>query len=203
MTSATTVAAVVLAAGVGRRFGAAKQLAYLDGRPLVRHAVDAALAGGCGPVVVVLGHAVDRVRAVLPKDVCVVVNDMFATGQASSLKAGVAAVAATDATGLVVLLADQPYVDPAVVRAVAGALAVGHPVVRARYQDRSGHPVGFASETFDGLARIRGDVGARDLLEELGVVDLVVESSCPVDVDTPDDLDLIRRRNPGHSSRPV
>lgn len=188
MSRPARVAGVVLAAGSARRFGATKQLVEVEGRPLVRHAVDTAMAAGLDPVVVVVGHDADRVRAALPPGVEVVDNPAHASGQASSLRAGAAAVAAGDADGLVVLLADQPGIDPDVVARVGAALGDGHPVARARYDDRPGHPVGFARGVFAALGAVTGDVGARDLLDELDVHDVAVDGPCPPDVDTPDDL---------------
>lgn len=183
-----TVAAVVLAAGAARRFGATKQLAELDGRPLVLHAVDVARAAGCDPVVVVVGHDAERVRSVLPDDVLVVDNPAHAEGQAGSLRAGVAAATASTAGALVVLLADQPGIDPSVLRRVAARWAEGHAVVRARYADRPGHPVLFDRSVWPALAELHGDTGARDLLRELPVAEVAVEGPCPPDVDRPGDL---------------
>lgn len=182
------VAGVVLAAGEGRRFGDTKQVALLDGRPLVSHVVRIARAAGLDPVFVVVGHDATRVREALDDDVVVVDNPDHATGQASSLRAGVAAAEPSSAAALVVLLADQPGIDPGVVRAVAGAHAVGHEVVRARDTDRAGHPVLFGRSTWPRLAEVTGDVGARDLLDELGVAEVLVDTACPRDVDRPEDL---------------
>lgn len=182
------VAGVVLAAGAGRRFGDTKQVADLDGRPLVAHVVRTARAAGLDPVFVVVGHDADSVRAVLGDDVVVVDNPDHSSGQASSLRAGVVAAETSSAAALVVLLADQPGIDAGVVRAVAGAHAVGHEVVRARYADHPGHPVLFARSTWPRLVELTGDVGARDLLEELGVAEVLVDAPRPPDVDHPDDL---------------
>lgn len=182
------VAAVVLAAGRASRYGATKQLAELDGRPLVRHAVDVARDAGLAPVVVVVGHDAAAVRAVLPEDVEVVDNPDFAHGQASSLRAGVAAVTASGADALVVLLADQPGITAEAVRAVVAAHADGAPVARAAYDDRPGHPVLFDRSVWSALAHLTGDVGARDLLRELAVTDVPVPGRCPADVDRPEDL---------------
>lgn len=185
---APAVAAVVLAAGASRRFGATKQLAEVDGRPLVLHAVDVAQTAGLDPVLVVVGHDAERVRRVLPTSVTVVDNPAHAQGQSASLRAGVAAATATDASALVVLLADQPGIDPAVVRRVVATHAAGHPVVRARYTDRPGHPVLFGRSVWAALTAATGDVGARDLLARLAVTEVDVPGPCPRDVDTPADL---------------
>lgn len=186
--SPAPVAAVVLAAGRATRFGATKQLAEVDGRPLVRHAVDTARAADLDPVLVVVGHDADAVRAVLPAGVTAVDNPAHAEGQATSLRAGVAAATATEATALVVLLADQPGITAAAVRAVVAAHAAGALVARARYDDRPGHPVLFDRSVWPALAEVSGDVGARDLVRRLPVTDVPVAGPCPDDVDRPEDL---------------
>lgn len=182
------VAGLVLAAGRADRFGATKQLVELDGRPLVRHAVDAARDAGLDPVLVVVGHDAARVRQALPDGVEAVDNPAFAEGQATSLQAGVAAATRTDAGALVVLLADQPGVSPDAVRAVVAAHGAGHLVARASYDDRPGHPVLFDRSVWPALAELTGDVGARELLDRLAVTEVDVPGPCPPDVDRPDDL---------------
>lgn len=183
-----SVAGVVLAAGRASRFGATKQLVEVDGRPLVRHAVDTARQAGLDPVLVVVGHDAERVRRVLPADVEVVDNPAFADGQASSLRAGVAAATRTDAGALVVLLADQPGVTPQAVQAVVAAHEAGGLVARANYDDRPGHPVLFDRTVWPALAGATGDAGARQLLDRLVVTEVDVPGPCPPDVDRPEDL---------------
>lgn len=192
-----TVAAVVLAAGSGQRFGAAtKQLALLDGWPLVAHVVTTAIDARVDRVVVVVGHAADEVAEAATRahaGVEVVVNPDHAAGQAGSLVAGIRAVAAHDDAVAVVLLADQPRVRAATVRAVVAAVRDGATAARARYADGPGHPVAFSRAVFTRLTgEVTGDAGARHLLAELGVVAVPAEGTIPVDVDEPADLDLLR-----------
>lgn len=182
------VAGLVLAAGRGRRFGSTKQLAELDGRPLVRHAVDTALAASLDPVLVVVGHDADRVAAVLPADVVVVANPDHDEGQASSLRAGVRAAAAHEVDALVVLLGDEPEVTAASVQAVVDAHARGAAVARAAYDDGPGHPVLFAREVWPRLTGVVGDTGARQVLDDLPVQAVPVAGPRPTDVDHPRDL---------------
>lgn len=186
--SRPAVAGVVLAAGRAARFGATKQLVEVDGRPLVRHAVDTALGAGLDPVLVVVGHDAGRVRQVLPAGIEVVDNPAYADGQASSLRAGVAAATGTEAGALVVLLADQPDVTVDAVRAVVHAHADGHLVVRANYDDRPGHPVLFDRTVWPALSEVSGDTGARELLATLAVTEVDLPGPCPPDIDHPDDL---------------
>lgn len=184
----TRSAAVVLAAGMGRRFGGTKQLAEIDGRPLVAHAVAAALEADVHEVVVVLGHDAERVRRAVPEDprVRTVVNPDPAQGLAMSLRHGVAAVR-PDVDRLVVLLGDQPGIDPTHVRRVLDAVD-GHEAARTRYRDGAGHPVAFPRAVFDRLRSLEGDVGARSLLDRLTTCEVEVDRRRPRDVDTPTDL---------------
>ena len=181
-------AGVVLAAGQGRRFGGTKQLAPVEGRPLVCHAVDTAVAAGLDPVLVVVGHDAERVRAAVPPDAVVVVNPRFAEGQASSLRAGVAAVEPHEVDALVVLLGDQPGVTVASIHAVVAAHRDGARIARAAYTDRPGHPVLFDRAVWPRLAQVSGDEGARGILATSDVRDVPVPWPCPPDVDRPADL---------------
>lgn len=183
--------AVVLAAGQGRRFGATKQLAELDGSPLVAHAVAIARAAGCARVVTVVGHDAERVAdaARLGGPTEIAVNDDHRSGQASSLRTGIAAAAEGDQPVAVVLLADQPGVRPEAVRAVVDAVRQGAIAARARYDDGPSHPVAFARALWPRLQTVTGDRGARDLLDDLNVALVPVHGSVPPDVDVPGDLE--------------
>ena len=186
------VAALVLAAGSASRFGDTKQLARLEGRPLVAHVVARARAAGLAPVVVVVGHEADAVAAAVEDGAEVVVNPDHEQGQSTSLRAGVEALESGDADAMVVLLADEPRVSPAAVRAVVAALASGAEVARAVYEDRPGHPVGFARSVWPDLLAAKGDRGARRVLGGLDVVPVRVAGAAPTDVDTPRDLEELR-----------
>ena len=187
------IAGLVLAAGGSSRYGEPKQLAILNGRPLLEHALETQLAV---PViertVVVLGCEAERVRGrVNLAGADVVIAADWSEGIAASLRAGVEAVAEADA--LVITLGDQPLITPAAVRAVLDRLADA-PAARATFEGAPGHPVAIRSELFGEIAKLRGDSGARDLLEASGVV--VVECgglADGADVDRPGDLDAIAR----------
>jgi molybdenum cofactor cytidylyltransferase len=188
------VAGIVLAAGRSSRMnGPNKLLAELNGKPLVRIAVEQALASKASPVIVVTGHQHKEVAAVLSGlDVKIVHNPDFATGLASSLKAGIAAVPA-DAAGAVVSLGDMPLVDADLLdRLIAqfspdrGAL-IAVPVS----EGRRGNPVLWSRRFFPELMTLEGDVGARNVIlrHPEAVSEVVVEgNSAFLDIDTPDML---------------
>jgi len=169
---------------------------------MLQHAIDAAAAAGVDEIVVVLGHDAERIEAALrlPGRARIVVNPDFASGQASSLRAGLAATApGTEAA--VILLGDQPGVSPAAIRAVADAYGAARaPIVRSAYGGEPGHPVLLARETWEGVAAPNADVGARELVAAHPdwVLDAEVPGTAPPDIDTPDDYERIHRsRAPG------
>jgi molybdenum cofactor cytidylyltransferase len=186
------IGAIVLGAGGGSRFGGAKQLARLHGRPLIEYALEAVRAvPAIERVVVVLGAEADRVRAGADLDGAeVVVAEDWSEGISASLRAGVAALA--DAEAVVVVLADQPLLTPQAIAAVLDRLDSPAPAARAVFDGRPGHPVVIKRELFARIATLRGDEGARDVLELAGVLNVECGGlTSGHDVDTRADLEAI------------
>jgi molybdenum cofactor cytidylyltransferase len=188
------VAAVVLAAGQSRRMGGPnKLLAEVDGKPLVRHAVDAALAAQTAQVVVVVGHQQHEVRKALRGcKVHFVTNDAFAEGLSTSLKAGIGALAA-DVDGAVVCLGDMPRISAAHIDRMIAAFnpIEGRTVVVATAKGKRGNPVLWGRAHFHEFADLAGDVGARHLIGQHGeqAVEVALEDGASqLDVDTPEAL---------------
>jgi molybdenum cofactor cytidylyltransferase len=180
---------VVLAAGAGRRFGATKQLAELDGKPLLQHAVDAQLAvPALEKIVVVLGHDAPRILSAVDfGNADPVVIDDWSEGQAASLRAGLGAVPAAEAA--LITLGDQPYITPQVVAMVLDHRRRFTAAVRATYGGAPGHPVLLERDLFADVMQLEGDVGARDLLASVAVREVEAGNLCsPFDVDTKEDL---------------
>lgn len=175
--------AIVLAAGAGRRFDPyrPKQLALLDGVPLLGYALAAAHA--LDDVVLVLGARAEEILAAVGRGRArVVIAEDWEEGMAASLRAGVAA--ASDAERVVVVLADQPRVTREAVVAVAAAEG---DAVRARYDGMPGHPIALGPLVLRRVPALRGDIGARDLLADVHVTYVDVAGD-PADVDTLADL---------------
>lgn len=185
------IAGLVLAAGGARRFGAPKQLAKLDGRPLLEHALAAMTSAPLDHVVVVLGaHAEAIARRVDLHGAEPVVCEGWAAGQAASLRAGLAAV--PDAEAVAVALGDQPLLSSRAVARVLAAREPGVEAIRASYEGRPGHPVVLERALFARLARLTGDAGARELLAEASVRDVDCDGlGRPDDVDTPEELERL------------
>jgi molybdenum cofactor cytidylyltransferase len=190
------IAGVVLAAGGASRFGSPKQLAELDGVPLLQHAIDAVLAvAAVEPVVVVLGAAAERVREAVSLGAArAVVCPDWADGMAASLRCGIEAL--DDPEWVIVTLGDQPRVTAQVIAAVADAASSAAPdvdAVRAMYDGVPGHPVALSRAMLPRVAELRGDVGARELLGSASVRTFEAGRLCdPADVDTPEELEGLR-----------
>lgn len=186
----TGVRGLLLAAGRGTRFGTgAKLLASLpDGTPVavaalrnLRRALDA-------PIAVV--RPGDESLAALLRDegASIVVADRADQGMGASLAAGVARIAVEE--GIVVALADMPWIAPATIARVADAIASGASIAAPVYRGRRGHPVAFASKHRAALLALSGDSGARELVArstDIVLVD-VDDAGIERDVDRPNDL---------------
>lgn len=193
------VVGVVLAAGVGRRFGGFKALVPINGVRMVDRAVGVLAAAGVSDRIVVAhpgwpSGAVDSVEATVS------VNHGWAEGMGSSLRIALAHPLLPGHQGVVVLLADQPCISPGCVRAVLEAADDATAAVQAAYQGRRGHPVLLGAAHWAGVSAVaRGDAGARRYLEtrsaQLRVVDCTGLGD-DVDVDEPADLEALESAPP-------
>jgi molybdenum cofactor cytidylyltransferase len=192
----SAVAPVILAAGRGTRFGAAtKVVAELDGKPLVRHVAEAALASRACPVLVVAGHSFEKTALALADlDVRLIRGAGFETAMSLSLRAGLAGVP-SDASGALILLADMPKISASLIDRLIDAFeASGHPeAVVPVHAGRRGNPVLLGRDLFAAARGLEGDQGTRQILGA-GVVELPVEDGAvTIDVDKGEDLLRLRQ----------
>jgi CTP:molybdopterin cytidylyltransferase MocA len=189
------IGGLVLAAGAGTRFGAQKQLAELDGLPLLEHSLRTMTSAPVGRVVVVLGSSGDEIAAAVDLHGADPIFCLrWEEGQSASLACGLAELA--DCEALVVTLGDQPRVSPDAIRRVIAARS-GAAAVRATYGGNPGHPVLLERELFGRLRNVSGDKGARNLLLSVPVLDVACDDlGGGEDVDTPAELDALRAGGP-------
>lgn len=196
------IAAVVLAAGRSTRFsggaeGVTKLVAQVDGAPLVRRVAEAAADSGARPVIVVTGHARDAVMAALAGlDFREARNPDFASGIASSVKAGLAALPSS-CDGALIFLADMPRVTAQLARELIDAFRADPDLdaVAPLAEGRRGNPVLLARGLFAEAMQLAGDEGARKLLmrANVRVAEIAVgDKGAALDVDTPEALDALR-----------
>jgi molybdenum cofactor cytidylyltransferase len=186
----SAIHACVLAAGSAERFGATKLVQLLHGKPLVLHALEAAQQAFPGRVALVVGHDSDAVVAAADGTYdSLVFNPDYRSGIGTSIAAGVGACS-EGADAVVILLADQPLINSAhlfeLARHWSGA---SNEIVASTFAAVLGPPILFPTNAFAALMKMRGDEGAKMLLQdrafELRSISIPEAGS---DVDTPADL---------------
>jgi molybdenum cofactor cytidylyltransferase len=187
------VAGVLLAAGASGRLGEPKQLLDWKGTPFVRQVAQTALAAGLSPLVVVTGAFQDQVAAALEGlPLQLVHNPAWESGQASSVKAGLAALPPRTGAAFF-LVVDQPQLPVALLEAARAEHARTLASIIAPQVDGSrSNPVLFDQRTFSDFAAIEGDVGGRAIFARHRVVWLPwLDASLAIDVDTPEDYNRL------------
>ncbi|HEV2751330.1 MAG TPA: nucleotidyltransferase family protein [Gemmatimonadales bacterium] len=190
-TDGLRVAGVILAAGASRRMGRNKMLLELAGESLVRRVVRRALAAGLSPVVVVIGHEADRMRAEL-KDLALefAVNPDFTGPTSGSLHQGLNALG-PDVDAAVVMLGDMVRVSTeTLAMLVAGARGTEVPLVVSRYGDVTAPPLLFRRALFPELLAWTGEGCGKTVVKAHSHEAMYVDRPVAllVDVDTPADF---------------
>src|SRR5258706_13715997 len=179
--------------------GAQKLLLEVDGRPMVRHAIEAASEGGCHQVLVV--YAADDVKQAVDGAAEMVYNPDAVNGMSTSLRVGLAALR-SDMEAALVVLGDQPLVGSRAVSVLLRswrregsrpAVAMAGSSDKMRWTP----PVVLSRELWSELDALEGDAGARQLLDaHPELLDVVPAAGPPDDIDTPDDYAKIVRLFP-------
>jgi molybdenum cofactor cytidylyltransferase len=193
------ISGLVLGAGASSRFGQPKQLLPFRGTNLLGWVISQAeRATGLDEVVVVLGRAADEIREkVVFGNAKVVDNPVFGEGCASSYRAGIGAIdPRSDA--IMILLGDQPGVDPEIINRVADEWRRGDgQIALASYRDRMGHPMLFARPLFDKLVGLHGDKAAWKLVDANPDLVRVIPFDLPFpeDIDTAEDFQRVAQHD--------
>lgn len=186
---------VVLAGGVGERFGGNKLGVHLAGKPLLTYAL-AAAAAASDDIVVVVGTGVEVAELAFAwaslnhKTVRIVAATDQSEGMGASLRAGLDALDA-ETEGAFVFLGDMPFVPVSIIPLLADALARGAPAVAPAFEGVRGHPVLLGRRLIARRSLLAGDRGAGALLSrEPGLVLIEThDDGVVLDIDTPLDFD--------------
>jgi molybdenum cofactor cytidylyltransferase len=198
--SISNMAIVILAAGKSARLGSPKQLLSYKGKKLLVHAVDEALETGCKSVFVVLGSNSEVLKKELHnKPVHIVENKEWQEGMASSIRCGLENIAdilpMTDS--VLLMVCDQPYVSSSLLLSlVEKKQETGMPIIASSYEGKNGTPALFNKSFFPALMELKGDKGARKLIEDNpDKVALILFPEGITDIDTAEDYELLKKEN--------
>jgi molybdenum cofactor cytidylyltransferase len=186
--TARRVTGIVLAAGSSRRLGTPKQVLPYRDTTLLGATLDIARSAGFHQLIVTLGGAAQEVRDTVRLDGAdVAAVDDSGAGCSASLRVALARLD-PQAAGIVLMLGDQPRMDPATVRRMITDGPVADITV-CRYADGIGHPFWFSRNIFSDLSQLHGDKGVWKLVQSgrYPVRELAVDGTIPLDVDTWDD----------------
>lgn len=158
------IAVLILAAGDASRFGSAKQLAVINGKPMLQHCIDTANTLFAGAVYTVLGSRANDVRQHI-SGTEIILNPEWQRGLGRSIAIG-ASHLKNMADAMLVLLADQPRINSQYLERLV-ALFKGQQVACSQYHHHLGVPAIFGERYFDALIKLDGDKGAKELLQSL------------------------------------
>ena len=189
------VIGILLAAGHSRRFGSVNKLtqALPDGIPVAVKAAQHLVAAMPDSIAIIRPEHAELGRLLADQGLQVIVCTEQEQEMADSLSAAVSFASETypQAQGFVIALADMPFIQPGTIAQVARQISAGDAIVMPSYQGRRGHPVGFAVRFVKELASLRGDSGARSILERYPAELTVFEcgdAGILRDIDMPADL---------------
>jgi CTP:molybdopterin cytidylyltransferase MocA len=189
-----TVAAIILAAGASRRLGQPKQLLTLQDETLLARAVRLAQEADASPILAVLGSNFREIRVAISSSNAISVhNDRWRQGIASSIHAGLRAlsVCAPEVAGALLMGCDQPRVTADHLRALINTFSSqdSPAILASSYAGVLGVPAVFPQNTFAELKALRGDKGARSVIEKGSHPVIAVEcAGGEIDIDSPADL---------------
>ncbi len=196
-------AAIILAAGSSSRMGGGrhKLLLPLHDRPVLAHVLDAVLASQARPVVLVLGHQAEQVRAhiasyVTHPDLNIIENTDYLQGMSTSMRLGIQALQSygymnssnSEIDSTLILLGDQPLITAQDIDTLIAAYrTTAKKIVAPTYDGKRGNPILFDASLFPELLKVTGDEGGRSVLErhrdEIATVEMG-NSLANIDVDT-------------------
>ena len=201
MTQEKPTAGIILAAGAATRFGQPKQLLRLKGKYLIERVLDAALNSRLGRVVLVLGFAHQKIQKALGKKLRhaklqIEVNPHYQKGQGHSLQVGLSSVINTF-PAVMFLLADQPLVDAATINCLLDKFwSADKDIGVPTFHGKRGNPSIFSQKFYQHIMKIKGDIGARQIINAHPERVLEIEIKNPLlfsDVDTPEDFEKINK----------
>jgi molybdenum cofactor cytidylyltransferase len=196
LSSSENIGVVILAAGASTRLGEPKQLLEYDHKNLLQRVIDAAVNSNANTVIVILGSTADQISSEIDKSkVNVIINTEWEEGMASSVRNGLNELLfispSTDA--VILMVCDQPYVSSELINdLIDKQKETGKLIIACNYGETFGPPALFHKSLFHELMHLKGDVGARKIIQHhSNEVATVPFTKGKIDIDTKEDYDAL------------
>lgn len=202
MTSADYIAnscgIVILAGGASTRLGKPKQLLQYHGKTLLNHAVNEAFNAKADAVVVILGKNADLFKREIDKEeVRVVINRDWEEGMASSVRLGLDTLLKIKPyiDAVIFMSCDQPHISSLVLnKLITAQQKTTKQIVTCNYGESIGPPALFHKKYFRELAKVKGDVGARNIIQQnMNDVATILFPEGKIDIDTEEDYEALKK----------
>lgn len=189
---------VILAGGASTRLGKPKQLLQYRGKTLLNHAVDEAINAKADAVVVILGKNADLFQNEIDKEkVLVVVNKEWVEGMASSVRLGLDTLLKIKPyiDAVIFMVCDQPHISSSILNElITKQQKTTKQIVTCNYGESIGPPALFHKKYFRDLAKLNGDVGARNIIEQnIHDVATILFPEGKIDIDTEEDYEALKK----------
>jgi molybdenum cofactor cytidylyltransferase len=201
MESSPYMSALLLAAGKSERMGGVKLLLSLGEKRMIEAALANLQGSRCDEIIVVLGFATEEIRPLVEgkERVKVVINPQFAEGMSTSIHEGLQAISSR-ATGILIALADQPFIPPEVINKLIEGFQTGvQGIVLPVYEGKRGHPVILDRKKYEEeLLALQGDVGGKEIVGKHpeDVLEVAVASKgVVIDIDAPEDYKAMQEES--------
>ena len=188
---------IILAGGASTRLGQPKQLLQYHGKSLLAHSVEEAINSNADAVVIVLGKYADLFREGVDKgSVRVVTNQDWAEGMASSVRLGLDTLLNSKPyiDAVIFMVCDQPHISSIVLNElITTQQKTTMQIVTCNYGGSMGPPALFHKKYFRELAKLNGDVGAKNIIQQnMNDVATVSFPEGKIDIDTQGDYDALK-----------
>jgi molybdenum cofactor cytidylyltransferase len=187
---------LILAAGASTRLGQPKQLLNYQGKPLIRHMAEVAIASGCCPVGIVLGACAETIKLhLIDLNIYIIDNEQWRTGMASSIRCGLPKMMSITPhlDAIVLMVCDQPFISASLIHQLIDKHQTTNcSIVASEYAGVLGVPALFHRTLFPELEMLQGDVGAKFMIRQHRSHALSIPfAEGGIDLDIPQDLNIL------------
>jgi molybdenum cofactor cytidylyltransferase len=192
-------ALIILAAGASSRLGFPKQTLLYKGKTLLEIAIEAGLKSKCRPITVVLGANADKIEPGIKNyAINIIHNPDWEAGMGSSIALAINEIQKDEAVNqVVIMLCDQPFVTSRLIDSLLyKQQETNKKIIACTYKETIGVPVLFNRALFDELILLKGQEGAKRVLNAHpdDIATILFEKG-GVDIDTVGDYEELLRNS--------